>query len=226
MKFKGFVLNDSQKIYISGSDKKEYVASIESVTPDAITITYPLHRQNSMELRRGDEVFVKILMGSFALEFSTRVKSFRPDNVLLVNLEHPVEYTRIQRRSAVRMKTLINILIAPLPPNPENPDLPLIPKEEPLYIRATALDISAGGMEILANAPNEKDSFLLIKFDLEMDKKRVHNFSVTAQVRRLTQESPRRFRHGVEFLDLSRADSDKIFQYIFKKSAEKNYWKR
>ncbi|MCL6480044.1 MAG: flagellar brake domain-containing protein, partial [Peptococcaceae bacterium] len=64
MKFNGFVLNDSQKIYVSKNeeDKREYISSIESINEDAITITRPLHKQDAMPLRRGEDIYVKIIM--------------------------------------------------------------------------------------------------------------------------------------------------------------------
>lgn len=218
MKFKGFILNDSQKIHVSGSDNREYVSTIEFINEEAITITYPLLKQNSMDLRRGDEVYVKIVLGSHTIEFHTKVKSFRPDNVLLVNLEHPTDFKRIQRRNAVRLKTLINVQIAPLSPDPDDPDIPEIPGNEPLFSRATALDISAGGMEIFTRLAVEKDQDVLVKFCLELDRQRKHDFCIKSKVRRISDITQRSKRLGVEFLEMSTTNSDRIFQYIFKRS--------
>lgn len=228
IRYKGFILDDSQKIYVSGSDNREYVSTIESISKEAITITYPLRQQNPMDLKQGSPVHIKIVMGSHTIEFDTRIKSFSRDNILLLHLEHPTDFKRIQRRNAVRLKTLINVEIAPLPPDPDNPEMPLIPDDEPLLSRATALDISAGGMEILAGKLYENDSFMLVKFALEVDKKDVHPISVAARVRRATRVTPKskKFRLGVEFLDLSVSDTDRIFRYIFRKTTEKNYWRK
>ena len=100
------------------------------------------------------------------------------------------------------------------------------PKEEPVFADATALDISAGGMEAMVSSPYEKDTDLLVKFDLAVDKKTVHRFNLISRIRRVVPVPPNRYKIGFEFLDLSMNDTDKIFQYIFKKSAEKNLWRK
>lgn len=220
LKFKGFKLNDSQKILVTRGEKDpdEFVSSIESIDPGAITITYPIRRNDEpMELSRGERVYVKIPLGNFVIEFKSRVKGYRPDNILLVNLEHPVDYKRIQRRSSVRLKLLLDIQVA-VPPED--------PRKEPVFAKATALDISAGGMEAMVSSPYEKDTDLLVKFDLAVDKKTVHRFNLISRIRRVVPVPPNKFKIGFEFLELSRNDTDKIFQYIFKKSAEKNLWRK
>jgi c-di-GMP-binding flagellar brake protein YcgR len=213
-KLSGYTVKQSQKIMVSKNekDKHEYTSSIEDINPRGIAITIPLHNQVAMSLRRGEEIYVKVPMPGWSLEFKSRVKSYKMENIPLIILEHPVETKRIQRRSAVRFKVLMDIKIAPLPENP---------KEEPLFADATAIDLSAGGMEMMTAARFEKNANVLVNFDLNMDKKTVYKFSVKSVVRRVAPLAKNKFKVGVEFLELSKAEQDRIFQYIFKKSAEK-----
>lgn len=219
LKLFGYTVKQSQKITVSRreDDNLEFVSSIEDVGPKGIYITVPLHNQVAMEIRRGDSIYIRVPMYSFVLEFSSRVTSFRADNIPLLVVKHPAEYKRIQRRSSVRLRILMNVQIASLPGNPG---------EEPVFTDATALDISAGGLEVMVNAPCEKDSIMLVKFDLEVDKKTVHKFLVKSQVRRVSPVTYKRYKLGLQFLELTRSDADRIFQYIFKKSAEKNLWRK
>ncbi|MFZ5648850.1 MAG: flagellar brake protein [Bacillota bacterium] len=214
----GLKVKQSQRITVARSedDNMEFVSSIENIEPGGIDISVPLRNQIPLELRRGDTIYLKVPMSSFAIEFSTRVKSFKSDNIVLVTLEHPESFKRVQRRGSVRFKLLMNIFVAPYPAK----------GEEPVFTEATALDISAGGMEILTTEEYQYNSLLLVGFTLEMDKKNTHKFLVKSQVRRVTPVSMKKYKAGVQFLDLSMSDSDKIFRYIFKKSSEKEFWSR
>lgn len=219
LKLFGYTVKQSQRITVSRreDDNLEFVSSIEDIGPKGICITVPLHNQVAMEIRRGDIIYLKVPMFSFFMEFESRVTSFRADNIPLLVVEHPAEFKRIQRRRSVRLRILMNVQIASLPGNPG---------EEPVFTDATALDISAGGLEVMVNAPYERDSIMLVKFDLEVNKKTVYKFLLKSRVRRVSPVTARKYKLGLEFLDLTRGDADRIFQYIFKKSAEKNLWRK
>ncbi|MFZ5649896.1 MAG: flagellar brake protein [Bacillota bacterium] len=214
----GFKVKQSQRIAVARSedDSLEFVSSIENIVPGGIDISVPLKNQVPLELRRGDPVYLKVPMSSFALEFGTRVKSFKSENIVLVTLEHPDSFKRVQRRGSVRFKLLMNIFVAPEPPK----------GEEPVFTDATALDISAGGMELLTAQDYPGDSLLLVGFTLELDKKNRHRFLVKSKVCRVIPVSTKKNKIGVQFLDLTTSDTDRIFRYIFKKSSEKDFWRR
>ncbi len=218
LKIMGYAIKQSQKILVSRNknDTLEFVSSIEYSGPRGISITLPLRNQMAMEVKRGEEVYLKVPANSFIMGFKARVRSFTWDNVVLVNLEQPAEFERIQRRSHFRLKTLLNVEIGPFSEDGQDPG----------FTPATALDISAGGMEVMTATPYQKDSFLIVKFNLELNPKTVYNFRLKARVRRFIQESHRKFKLGLEFVDLSRSDNDRIVKYIFRKSVEKEYWRK
>lgn len=217
LKIAGHPVNQSQKIIVTRdeNDTLEFVSSVEYAGPRGISIALPLRNQIPMELRRGEELYLKVPTSSFIIEFKSRIRSFTADNIILVNLGHPKDFKRVQRRKSFRMKTLLNIEIAP---PPEDKD------KDPLFSRTTALDISAGGMEVMATARYEKGTILLARFTLEMDKKTLHSFCVEAVVRRVIPVTAGKFKLGLEFQNMSKADTDRIYRYIFKKSAEKGFW--
>lgn len=219
LKILGHPIKQSQKITVTRDEKdpQEYTASIEYSGPRGLSITLPMRNQSAMELKRGEEVFLKVITESSILEFKSRVKSLTTDNIILVNLENPTDFKRVQRRSSFRLKTVLSVQIAPVHGDGE---------KEPRFVRATALDISAGGMEVVARFQCQKDDLLLVKFDLELDKKTVFKFLVEARVRRITQESATKYKLGLEFQNLSDKDTDKIYRYIFKKSAAQEFWRK
>jgi|GEM_PF-1192288 len=219
LKLMGYAIQQSQKAIVTRheNDSREFVSSIEDSNPRGLSITIPLQNQVAMELRRGEEIYVKVPTPSFVMEFRTKVRSFTPDNVILINLEPPEDFKRIQRRGSFRLKILLNVEIAPLPDYED---------QDPVFKPATALDLSAGGMEVVATTPYDKDSLVWLKFHLAVDKKTVHTFRLQSRVRRVAQTSPRKYKLGLEFQELSKADTDKIFQFIFKKSAEKDFWRK
>lgn len=219
VKIMGYPVKQSQKTIVTKdkNDTNQFVASIEMGGANGISITLPMQNQLNMDLREGQEIYLKVPTDSCIMEFKTLVRSFSNDNVPLVNLDKPADFKRIQRRKSFRLKTLINVKIAPTPEDPDG---------NPNYSPATGLDISAGGMEVMTSTPFQKDTVLMMKFDLWVDKKTVHTFFLNAEIRRVALASPGNYKLGLEFLNLTKSDTDKIYQFIFKKSAEKEFWKK
>ncbi|MCL6612149.1 MAG: PilZ domain-containing protein [Peptococcaceae bacterium] len=219
LKILGHQVKQSQKIIVTRGedDSLEFVSSIEYSGPRGLSITLPLHNQVAMKLRRGQEVCLKVPTESFIMEFKSRVRSFTADNVILVNLENPTEYKRVQRRKSFRLKILLDVQIAPDPGDD---------KQKPMFERATALNISAGGMEVAARSPYRENDLLLVMFDLELEKNNTCNFCLKARVRRIVPEDKNKYRLGLEFQDLSNGNADRICRYIFKKSADQKFWEK
>lgn len=211
LKLFGFTFKQSQKLVIkrSAEDRREFVSSLENINATGIHITLPICNLKPMPLLKGEMVHVLISLPSFSIEFKTRVKGFKKDNIQMVVLEFPEEFKRVQRRRTVRLKVLMDVEIALLPPQPG---------QEPELVKCEAVDISAGGMEIITKHKIERNSNLLVKFELEIEKGKMHQFSVKGKVRRSADVPPKSKKLGVEFLDISTADADRIVQYIFRKS--------
>jgi c-di-GMP-binding flagellar brake protein YcgR len=211
LKLFGFPFRQSQKLIVkrSADDRMEFVSSLENINATGIHIALPILNLKPMPLLRGETVHVLISLPSSSIEFKTTVKGFKKDNIQLVVLEHPQDYKRVQRRNSVRLKVLMDAEMALLP---------VKRGQEPEFSKCEMVDISAGGMELVTKLPVERDSTILIKFDLEMEKDRVHNFLVRGKVRRVTPIPPKAKRLGVQFINLSMADADRIVQYIFKRS--------
>ncbi len=219
LKLFGYKVKQSQKAIVTrnGNGHLEFVSSIEDIDPKGIYITVPLHNQVPMEVKRGENVNIRIPMHSFVMEITGPVSSFSMDNIPLLVIEHPGGYRRIQRRNSVRMKVLMDVEIA-MPPDDT--------AEEPAFTNAMALDISAGGMEVLVSGQYEKNAVLLIKFELPVNKKTIYKFLAKSQIRRVTPVTNKKNKLGLQFINMARSDADKIFQFIFKSTAEKNLWKK
>ncbi|MHB8156130.1 MAG: flagellar brake protein [Desulfocucumaceae bacterium] len=240
LKLFGFTFKQSQKVIVKRTedDTKEFIASLENVMPQGVTISTPMHHLKPMPLLRGETIYVKIALESFTISFTTRVKAFRQDNIPLVLLDYPEDYQRVQRRNAVRMRTLLDVEVSALPvsdpvspdkkpnqearqePGPEQEAM-LLPAQEPVCEKGEGVDISAGGMEIILKVPFERDSLVMVKFILEIDTNKFHKFNIKSRIRRVQPVPPNRIKLGVEFLNLGMSESDKIFQYIFKKSTRR-----
>lgn len=214
-----YPVKQSQKIILKRGpdDPLEFVSSLEASGPKGLAITVPLHNQVPLELFPGEEVLIRIPTASFIVEVKSRVRSYTKENIILINLDPPVFISRIQRRTAYRLKMLLNIQIAPLPEKE---------LEEPKFSPATALDISAGGMEVLATYHHAINDVVLVKFSMDIQKHAPYTICTKARVRRSVRESRTKHKLGLEFIDLSRAETDHIFRFIFKKSAEKEFWNK
>ncbi|MGQ9557481.1 MAG: flagellar brake protein [Desulfurispora sp.] len=203
----------SQKIYVQRGDSGFYTSSIEDFKSDRFFITMPYAQQVPLTLHVGDAVSVRVPTPEQVLFFDTTVVGLRRDNVPLYALAMPEKVIRQQSRRYVRLDLLHAIEIAPVPE---------LPDQKPLFSRAEMLNISAGGAKIAHKKPLEPREQILVKFSLPV-KKMVYDFQLTAEVRRCeTVESPRGgkiYHIGIEFIDITERQRDRIFQFVFTKMA-------
>ncbi|MFZ5646600.1 MAG: flagellar brake protein [Bacillota bacterium] len=207
------VLKARQKIYVYRNDgKDQYSSVIESIKNDEITIALPLSHSSPLQARVGDLLTVRLPGDAHCFEFTTKVKGLKIDNVPLYVLSYPSEIKRVQLRQHVRLDVLLDVEYC-LPPKPS---------EKQRYIKATTLNISAGGMKLSVPEPVSEGSIIMVKFDLTV-KGTAHSFQLESKVVRVQaiEYKKDKFYHiGLQFTNISNSQKDIIYQFIFGRMAE------
>lgn len=198
----------SQRIQVAREESEEYyVSTVEDITDDAIFIALPYRQRHPLLLEAGDRVKVLFPGKNECFCFSTTVKSrLEEGKVILYALALPSTIKRIQRRRDVRLYETMEVFFAPYREG-----------EEPDFKPTLALDFSAGGIRIASPKPYEPGTTLWIKFSLPL---RNEEFTLATPARVVRCEpvmlEGRKLYHlGMEFLNLSRSQKDKIFSYVF-----------
>lgn len=207
-------LRSNQKIYVFKPGSSDtYISVIEKIEDQKeITIALPLSHSASLPVKIGDPLTVRVPSNSFSMEFTTPVKQVKIDNVPMYVLAYPDRINRVQLRKHVRVNTLMEILYSRVP----------FPGEKPDFKKAMALDISAGGMKISVPCEIEEGETLLVTFELPI-KAGVQSFELETRVMRSCKVEKNKgsvFQLGLLFSNITGAQRDIIFNYIFTRMAD------
>ncbi|MCL5057839.1 MAG: flagellar brake domain-containing protein [Actinobacteria bacterium] len=203
----------NQKIYVSKPENRgTYISAIEKIEEKKeIAIALPLSQSSSLPVRIGDLLTIRVPSDSSSMEFTTSVKQVLIENVPVYVLEYPDRINRVQLRKHVRVNILLDIQYSTVPRSGEKPD----------YRKATALDISAGGMKISVPGEIGEGETLLVAFELPV-KAGAHSFELETRVMRsfrVGKAESSVYQLGLLFTSITAAQRDMMFNYIFSRMA-------
>lgn len=208
-------LSINQKLFISRDGGDWYVTSVQQLDKNEFSVAMPYHMSQPLILQRGDKVTVKFAGENAAYQFKTQVTGRSRDQVPLYVLALPEQCNRIQQRNFVRLPLLIPVKYAVVPEK----------DKEPQFQEGIIIDLSGGGMKLALKDPYRPGVILILDFQLKI-REEIVNFRLKGQIKRLEVkelENKRRVFHaGIEFLNISRRDQDKIVAYIFARMVKQN----
>ncbi len=132
------------------------------------------------------------------------------DNLHILMIEKLGKIVRIQRRNFFRLEVLLEVRyrIVPYsdPVDEYNDDIP--------YIRTFATDLSGGGISLILKEKLERGSIIEGEiFSGQPEKVRFKG--KTRRCERIMKDSSYRYIAGIEFVDISDANREKVIRYIF-----------
>ncbi|NPV72523.1 MAG: hypothetical protein HPY89_01745 [Pelotomaculum sp.] len=204
-----------QKVRIARADlnKEEdwYLTDVQDIGEDEFCVSIPFRGTMPMILRSGDPVKVSMVNEGARIEFNSRVTGWRADNIPMYVLSIPDEYRRVQEREFVRIPAMLDVFYAEVPE----------PGAGPVFIDSYSLDLSAGGIRIVAKKNYPKGAHLLVRFSLPLENGPVElNLLGTVVRTQPVEGSKTRFQVALKFIDIKRKQQDLIFRYIFNKMLE------
>ncbi|MGO0121714.1 flagellar brake protein [Desulfothermobacter acidiphilus] len=207
-------LTVSQRVQVARAGEEDYyVSTVEDITDEAIFIALPYRQRSPLMLEVGDRVKVLFPGESECFWFSSTVRArLEEGKVILYALTLPTTVKRVQRRRDVRLYETMPVEFAPYREG-----------EEPAWQPTLALDLSAGGVRIASPRAYEPGSTLWVRFRLPLRNEELE-IATPARVARcepVVLEGKRLYHLGLEFLQLSRSQKDKIFSYVFWRMMEK-----
>lgn len=208
-------LSINQKVFISRNGTDWYVTSVQEKENNTFAIAIPYHRSQPLILYRGENVTCRFPGEGAAFEFKTQVTGHTKDQVPLIVLNLPEYCNRVQQRNFVRLPVLIPVKYAVAPEK----------DKEPQYQDGMTVDLSAGGMKLTVKDPFKPGVILVINFQLSIREETV-TFNLKGKIQRLEvkdlEKNYRVYQAGIEFIDISHRDQDKIVAFIFARMARQN----
>ncbi len=208
-----FTFKPRQRIFVRKTGGElDYISNIEYVAGNKIYISLPLYESSPLTARIGDTLTVRMPAETHCLEFTTRFLGTKMENIPMYILLCPESANRIQLRRDVRLDVLMDVMYSEMPE----------PRAEENYKKATALNISAGGMKLSVFGQIPQNTLILVKFSLPV-KGSAQSFELKARViRTVAVEAQGRrtaYHIGVFFQEINNRQKDIICQYIFQQMA-------
>lgn len=187
--------------YYAGS----YPSRVEEILPDIIVLAAPLKRGVVVPLRVGDTIKVNYYGKTAGYSFTTKVIATSYKRIPLIAVEKPQEFTKIQRRSYIRVPARIPVRFTLLDDQK---------KPTELNCCCETIDISGGGVALLSSTALPCGSCM----EMELNVPRKGTIRVIGKVARSEEKKTEYGKMtllGISFVEIEESDRDKIIQYVF-----------
>ncbi len=240
------IFKENMLIEVYDEESKVYYKSlIQEVDDTAFAIGVPMKGKSQLIMREKNDYNMRVTVGDALYSFNSEVIGRkRSGNVLLFVLAWPEEIKRSQRRQFFRLAASLEADYWVLRKGgsaadgeekdgagAEDPDpdllrqlLPKLLEQLPVPSSGIIVDISGGGIALVVNRFIPEGSLLALRFQLNSKNSR-KEFLLKGQVVRVfdleATKEVRRYRLGLEFVEISEKVRDELINIIFILSREK-----
>ncbi len=220
-----------------------YKSIIQEVNPDSIAIGIPMKERKQLLLHEGTAWTLRLVLGNAVYFFKSRIVGRKYSGrvpLYLISWPEEEEIDRKQRREYFRLSVAIDLhfwvlqeedfssLDSSAEKEEESGGLDLEERLEKLVNslgapgKGIAADLSGGGLLMVFSQEVPAGSLVVMRLFLE-GKGREKAVLVKGKVIRVAavDKKATRFRHGVQFIDISSRVQEEIIQFVFTRSREK-----
>ena len=201
-------INQLVEIELNEGNIVEYLPSrIEEIKEDYLYISMPMRKGTLLPMRLGQEIRVITRYKNSTVGFLTRIVGRRREPIPYLIINKPEVILPIkQKREYVRLNVSLPVRFK------------IIDEEDKNEIEeGITIDISAGGVLFSTKAEVKKGQKIEIEITLSLEK----TFSCQADAIRIFEKAENNaIWVAVEYNDISEADRDRIFKFIFEKQRE------
>lgn len=205
-------MDRSHKIYVyRAGEKKKYTSYIKKADEHTLYIYTPFHWQSrnnltTLRLRAGEKITVHLPTPDQLIRFTSTVLPTADTHSPLIGIAFPEYLDALEMRKYNRLSKMLKTQYALIPG----------PGEEYTFKKAESVNISAGGMKLLAPEYIEPESQLVLQFILPMEN-HYSKFRLLSRVKR-SDRAPQKdntdlFHIGVEFVNITKNERDIILNY-------------
>ncbi len=205
-------LKENQHIQLrvmSGQRKGTYDSRVEAINDSHIIVGMPIQKHSLIFLREGTKVEVDYTYLKIPYGFTTEVERALTEPLPLLILKQPKQFFKIQRRDYVRIETMLSVDYS-IENDEESKDL--------CVLHVSSRDISGGGIAIIERKVLPVDTIVNLNIHLPEE-----NLEIKGKVVRWGEvdTSPtKKYWMGVQFINISERERQKIIHYIFKRQRE------
>ncbi|MGL5152459.1 MAG: flagellar brake protein [Clostridium sp.] len=193
-------LEINQKIEVI-KDEEAFKSVIQDVTDDGYSINIPVNNGVYLPLHNGEECELMVYTedgGCF--KFKGKIIERRIESSLyLYKITLPYNIKKIQRRDFVRVKAVEYTFYSKITND-----------EELNWKKGIIVDLSGGGMKLKIDDEATVGDDIRVNIIINEDK-----FNVVGKVVRLDRTEDKQFMCGIQFVDVTERDRDKIVSKVF-----------
>lgn len=201
-------INQLIEIELSEGDKSEYLPSrIEEIKDNYLYVSMPMRKGTLLPMRIGQEIRVLMRHKNGMVGFLTRVVGRKREPIPYLIITKPERIVPVnQKREYVRLNVSLPVRFR------------VIDEEEAQIEEGVTIDISAGGALVSTRAEVKAGQ----KMEIEIVLSPGNIFSCQAHAIRTFEKraNENAIWVAVEYNDISEADRDRIFKFIFEKQRE------
>lgn len=189
-------------------NKEIYKSKIQDVEEDSISIYLPGSEGRYLPLEIGEETEI-VYYGERDKLYSFKckvVKRSADGAVRLLTLGKPYDIERIQRRNFVRVSYVESVQYGV---SEESSDV--------VYKKATLLDLSGGGLKFRTADKLEKEELITLRL-----KYQDNELFMKSKIVRRNRNDSGDYTYGVEFIDISEMNREKIIRLVFQIMRKQN----
>lgn len=181
------------------TEEGRYKSTIQEIGEDYFGMNIPILNGKYLPLPNGAEVDALYYLGRDVYKFTTKVVGTKMDNkILIIVLNKPTRYEKVQRRNYARANTLANVTYArKIGENYE-------------YFQGVMLDLSGGGARLHVYKKLRPGETIVISVPVNDEV-----FKLKAQVVRIENEVDQECTVGLSFIDVERIQREKLIKYVF-----------
>ncbi|NOY53175.1 MAG: hypothetical protein GXP58_06080 [Deltaproteobacteria bacterium] len=187
----------------------EYKSRVESILTDGIAVAPPTRRCIDV----GTSCWVYFLTKGQRYGFSSRVRGYGKERVVLLLLARPQEILRLQRRKYFRVPVEIPV------------DFQVREETETSLLSGVIRNISSGGVLLIVSrdvVPVGKE--LRLRFTLSSE---ISLTEIPGKIVRVEEaKNGKKYEYGVEFIDVHNRLRDIIMRFVFNREIELNRLRR
>jgi c-di-GMP-binding flagellar brake protein YcgR len=201
------------KLSIINENKTTYEGIVRTVMGDNFIIQIKIAQPNYVSIKKGDNLEYLVGLDVEAYRCISTIQEININSqfttIVLGNLE---VISKIERRKYIRVQSVISISYYPIPENEHYETLNSVPHSYWKKIKNTfTMDISGGGISLIAYENNIPDQNVLIKFYLYEEIR-----LLARVVRSSIDENDNKFKLYLQFVDISPSHEKNIIDYVVK----------
>lgn len=192
-----------------------YPVRVEDLQDQYVYMSIPMKKGRLLRFEIGEEVKCVFKNSQKYYGFTGKVEEILLKPIPVLKIQMPASCQVVpQRRNYVRLPVSLPVRFRPVEERAQHPE-----NFAGDYWEGQTVNISAGGILLCTNIQLDYEQ----KIDIEFDIPGQDNLSCTGHVLRISEGKADKNRSqwvAIQYDNISPADQDKIFKYIFKKERE------